>query len=113
MIGAILGVVSYLWIAKIAMHQTPVGCHNIGILRSVIEASMFPATVLMESTISSKSSFYQPATYGLSSIPYAVLGALLVVGSKRRIIFIASLITMSWLGLSVCAWAFIMAMICE
>jgi hypothetical protein len=111
-LGGILGVVAYLLMVKIIVEQTNATCYQTGLIRSVIEASMFPAWLWIESTIGSESSLYLLYVYGLSSIPYAILGALLAWNVKKYIILVVGLLTIFGLGLSVLSWRFFVASLC-
>jgi hypothetical protein len=112
MLGGILGAVAYLLMVKIIVEQTNATCYQTGLIRSVIEASMFPAWLLIESTIGSESSFYLLYVYGLSSIPYVILGILLALHVKKYIILVVGLLTIFGLGLSLLSWRFFVASLC-
>ena len=89
--GGILGATAYIVTAKIVevIDLSSLDYDLRFIIRHVIDVSLFPAGVLVWwFTIPNESMFYLPAMYGLSSIPYAVLGALVAVRTEKRIILL-------------------------
>ena len=110
LVGGFLGATAYLLIAKIIVDRTFMGCSP-GFFRSVIEASKFPASMLVGS-MNPESMFYQPVQYLLASVPYAILGALIVSGSKRTVILVVGLLTLLGLCASLLLWVFYIGFIC-
>jgi hypothetical protein len=89
--GGILGATAYLITALIVIviEQSSVD-YDLGFIRYVIDVSLFPAWLLFGYliTVPDESMFYLLSLYGLSSIPYAVLGALIAVRTEKNIILL-------------------------
>jgi hypothetical protein len=111
LIGGALGAAAYLVIAKIVMDQPTMACSP-RLARSIIEATYFPVGILLGPILHLESRFYQPLQYGLASIPYAVLGALIALGAKKIVIFVAGFLTVFCICVSLVVWAFIISSIC-
>jgi hypothetical protein len=112
LIGGAFGVIVYFLIANKIVDQTHIGCYETEFIRSMVEASTFLPSLLVQSIMSTQSVYYQPWLYALSSIPYAILGALIVLRVKKLIVLVVGLLTLCCLGLSWLLWAFFMAAIC-
>ncbi len=97
--GGVLGSIAYILIAKLILDHTDMGCYP-PIFRSVIEASMFPAWIIVGATIRPESIYYWPAQYGLSSIPYAIVTALFASGLKKAFVLALFILT----GGTFCSW---------
>ena len=103
--GGILGATAYIGI--IVIDQSVLD-YDLGFIRHVIDASLFPAALLVLLTVPDKSIFYLPTIYGLSSLPFAVLGALIADRvEKVMILLFIFLITfylcLSWFFAGMCA----------
>ena len=106
LVGGILGATAYIVTARIVIAQSVVD-YDLGFIRHVIDVSLFPAGLLLLLTVSDKSIFYLPAVYGLSSLPYAVLGALVAVRANKIIILLVLLVMALFFCVSwVLAWIF-------
>src|SRR5215211_1636362 len=90
-IGAALGAIAYLLITKIILDQTYLSCAP-GFFRGGLDASKFSVFMLVGPLMSDKALFYRSTQYVLASIPYAILGALIAVGSKRVVILVVALL---------------------
>jgi hypothetical protein len=111
LLGAVLGATVYLVTANIIVDKTYGGCYP-GFFRGVIESSKFPAWILIGSIMSPESKFYQPVQYLLASIPYAILGALIALGSKKVAVLIVGLLTVLFPCVSWLLWIFFMGFMC-
>jgi hypothetical protein len=111
LLGGALGAIAYIVVARVIVDQTDVSCST-GYLRSLVEGSTFLASLLVQSMMLTTSSYYQPFVLLLSSIPYAILGALMALKVNKIIVFVAGLLTVFILCLSGLLWAFFMAAIC-
>ena len=106
LLGGILGATSYLVTALIVMliQQSSVD-YDLGFIQRVIDVSLLPAWLLFGYliTVPDESMFYLPALYGLSSIPYAVLGALVAVRTEKSIILLVMVLITIYFYVS---WSF-------
>jgi len=111
LLGGALGAIAYIVVARMIVNQTNVSC-SAGYLRSLVEGSSFLVSLLVQSMMLTTSPYYQPIVLLLSSIPYAILGALMALKEKKIIVLVAGLLTVLCLCLSGLLWAFFMDAIC-
>ena len=111
--GGALGAITYILIAQAVVDQTDLRCYQTGLIRSIVEASLFSASALVPRTIPPESIYYQPVLYALSSIPYAVLGTLIALKVNKVIILVVGFMIILWLCLWLAFYVFIfMAQLC-
>jgi hypothetical protein len=111
LIGGVLGAAAYSLVAKIILDQPYTACSS-SLARSLIEASYFPASLLLGLILRHQPVLYQPLLYLLASAPYAVLGALIASGAKKVVILVLGVLVVFFLCGSWLAWAFLMSSIC-
>lgn len=111
LIGGVLGATAYLLTAKTIRAETHISC-ELEFSRSLVEASTISAAILLDSIMSRKSSFFQPLLSLVASIPYAVLGSLVVLGVRKRILLLVMLLTGLYLCLSWFVLGFLVAATC-
>ena len=111
LLGGALGAIAYIVVAQSISNQTEVNCST-GYTRSLVEGSTFLASLLLQSMMLTTSQYYQPSVFLLSSIPYAILGALTALRVNKIILLIILLLTILYLCFFGFLWAFIMAAIC-
>jgi hypothetical protein len=111
LIGGGLGATVYLLTAKTILDQTHLSC-DLEFSRFLVEASRLPAEILLDSIMSPESSFYRPVRSLIAGMPYAVLGSLVVLGVRKRILLVMVLLTGLYLCLSLFAVAFMVAATC-
>jgi hypothetical protein len=109
--GGASGAIAYLLVSRIIVNQTDVSCST-GLIRSFVEASIFLASLLIQSTMLTTSPYYQPSVFLLSSVPYVILGALIALRVNKTILLVVFFLTTLCLCLSGLLWAFFMAAIC-
>ena len=109
--GGALGAIAYIVVAQMVIDQTEVNCST-GYIRALVEGSTFLASVLLESRMLTTSPHYQPSVLLLSSLPFAILGALTAVRVHKIALLVTLLLTILYLCFFGVVWAFIMAAIC-
>jgi hypothetical protein len=99
LLGGILGATAYIVTAILVIEQSAVD-YDLGFIRHVIDVSLFPAGILFWFAVPEDSIYYLPGIYGLSSLPYAVLGALVALRANAIIIWLVLLLITFFLCVS-------------
>ena len=113
LVGGALGAIVYILIAQSVVDQTELRCSQTGLIRTIAESSIFPASAFAPLIAHPQAIYYRPVLYGLASTPYALLGALIALRVNKVILLLVGFVTILWLCLWLAFYVFIfMAQLC-